>query len=73
MDPKPNTVTIDLPKGMSKETFVKSMASFEKSRIYTAKRDKAVRAADKVLREKYPGPYKQLLAVELRKAGLPVK
>lgn len=42
-------VTITLPEGMSEADFAKAFASFQKSRVATAVRDKAVRAAVKDL------------------------
>lgn len=72
-NPAPSTVEIPLPPGMSKEDFVKSFASFNKMRDYTAKRDKCVRTALNGLKDKYPAEFKALLDAELKKVGLPVK
>jgi len=68
-----NTTTITLPPGMTKEAFLKSFASFNKMKDYTAKRDKCVRNAFTALKAQYPNDYTRLLNAELKKAGLPVK
>lgn len=68
-----NTVVIEIPEGMTKEQYLKLLGTFEKGRDYTAKRDKCVRTAFNLLKEKYPTEYKRFLNQELTKAGLPVK
>ena len=52
---------IKLPEGMSPEQFAKLFETFTKQRDNTQVRDKAVRAAQKDLCDKYPVEYKALV------------
>lgn len=69
----PNTVSINLPAGMTQEQFQKSMASWQKTVDYTKKHDKAKREADKKLAKAHAEEYKKLLAAELKLVGITSK
>jgi len=55
------TTSIQLPPGMSKEVFEKAFATFQKTRIATAIRDKAVRSATKDLIAAHKPEYDRLV------------
>lgn len=55
-------VPITLPEGMSEADFLKAFASFQKQRVATTVRDKAVRAATKDLIAAHKPEYDKLLA-----------
>lgn len=56
------TVQIELPEGMSKEEYLKLFGTFQKQRVSTAVRDKAVRQAQKDLQTKYKSEFEALVA-----------
>lgn len=66
---KEGQVQITLPPGMSAEDFQKAFASFQKSRIATQVRDKAVRAATKRLVDLHKPEYDKYLAEETKKVS----
>ena len=65
---EPGKVEVTLPEGMSMEDFTKSFASFQKSRVATQVRDKAVRSAMKDLIEKHKPEYDGYVAKYMPKA-----
>ena len=71
--PEANTATITLPEGMSVADFNKLFDSFNKNRVYTAKRDKCVRTALTNLKARHEPEYQTLLNAELKKVGMPIK
>ena len=54
-------VPITLPSGMTKEDFEKAFASFQKTRVATQVRDKAVRSAMKDLITAHRAEYDRLV------------
>lgn len=57
----PEETTVTLPEGMTKEAFEKAFASFQKSKVATTVRDKAVRSAVKDLIAAHKAEYDRLV------------
>ncbi len=55
------TVQMTLPPGMSQEEFMKAFASFQKSRVSTAARDKSTRSATKDLIAAHKDEFERLM------------
>ena len=55
-------VGVTLPEGMTEADFMKSFETWQKQRISTQVRDKAVRSATKDLVEKHKPEYETILA-----------
>lgn len=60
-------VKIPLPEGMSQEDFLKLFNTFQKQRVATGARDKAVRSATKDLITAHKAEYEKILEKYLPK------
>ena len=68
--PKPTTINVTLPAGMTAEQYQKLLHSFAKSRAYGKVYDLAVRNSMTKLREAHKDEYEQHLTAEFKAAGI---